>query len=271
MKKKIVSLLLAFVMLGTSILFTACGGEGGSDQVKEKNAYEIISEALDKTENLESMAAELKMEMSMGMEGMTMSVPIAIKLKAKDMKSENPVVSMLVSMSMLGQEINIEYYLEDQWAYMVMGEMKYKTNAEDMAQDFDYAQSATDMLQQIPEELLKDIQLVKAEDGSQSATIAFPGEKFAEIYDDFIESVNSDSETDIENIKITDPVVKITVADGYVTVYDMAFTMEITVEDATSSTEVKATLIYENPGQAVTITPPEGYQEFAEMDAEISW
>jgi hypothetical protein len=270
MKKRLISLFLALTILCTGFLFAGCGNENAPEETKVKTTFEIINEALEKTANLESMAAEMKMEMTMAAEGMTMLIPMTMKLKAKDMKSESPVISMVVSMTMLGQDIDVELYQEGQWAYMVMGDMKYKTDAKDMEGEYDYAESADDMLQQIPEELLKDAELVKAEDGSQSVTISFPEEKFAEIYDDFIESVNSDTEVDVGVMKIADPVVKITMSNGYITVYDIAFTMEMTVEGVTSSTEVKATLTYEDPGQEVTITPPEGYQEFEEMDGEIS-
>lgn len=270
MKKRLISLLLALAVLWSGILFTGCGNENAPDKVKEKSTFEVISDALKKTENLESMAAEMKMEMNMAAEGMTMSIPMTIKLKGKDMKTDNPVISMVVSMTMLGQSIDIEMYQEGQWAYMVMGDMKYKANAKDMESEYDYTESVDEMLQQIPEELLKDVELVKAEDGSQSVTIPFPADKFAEIYDDFIESVNSETEVDVGEMKITDSVVKLTIANGYVSVYDVAFTMEMTVEGVTSSTEAKVTLTYENPGQEVTITPPEGYQEFEEIDGDLA-
>lgn len=269
MKKKLISLLLALTILCTGILFTGCNSENTPEVTKEKTTFEIINEALEKTKNLESMSAEMKMEMNMVGDGITMSVPMTVKLKAKDMKGSNPIISMVISMTMFGQSIDIELYQEDQWAYMVMEDLKYKANAKDMESEYDYAESADDMLQKIPEELLKDAKLVKAEDGSQSVTIAFPEEKFTEIYDDFIESVSSAAEADIGEMKISDAVAKITIANGYVTGYDLAFTMEMIVEDTSSTTEIKATLTYENPGQDVTITPPEGYREFEEMTEDI--
>lgn len=275
MKKRVIAMLLALMMLCTGVLFTACGGEGTTgatettEAVAEKSVSEIINEAMKKTENLDSMSAVMKMEMNMVAEGITMSIPITAKIKAKDINGENPIASVIVTMSMFGQELDIEMYQEGQWAYMVMEDMKYKTNAEDMVAEYDYADSANDMLQEIPEELLKDAELVKAEDGSQTVTITFPGEKFAEIYAELIESANSETGTEMGEMKISDAVVKITVANGYVTVCDIVFTMEMTVEGVTSSTGVKTTLTYENPGREVTITPPEGYQDFEEMDDDI--
>lgn len=269
MKRRLLSLLLAMMVLCTGVLFTACVKEGAPDETESPSVSDVINGALEKTQNLDSIAAEMKMEMNMAMEGMTMSVPMTAKIKAKDIRGESPVISAVISMEMFGESIDIEMYQEGQWAYIAMDDMKYKASVEDMGAEYDYADDVTDMLQKIPEELLADAELVKAEDGSQTVTISFPEEKFAEIYNDFIEGVNSDTETDVEDMKMSDTVVKITVNNGYVTVYDIAFTMEMAVEEATSQIEVKATLTYGNPGEAVTVTPLEGYQDFEEMDDSI--
>ena len=70
-------------------------------------------------------------------------------------------------------------------------------------------------------------------------------------------------------MQINDAVAKLTVAIGYVTSYDLSFTMEITMEGITSSAEATAAITYENPGQAVTITPPEGYQSFEVVTGDL--
>ena len=271
MKKRIVSLFLALVVLCAGVMLTACNDETGTppDTVAQKSVSEVINEAMKKTSDLDAMAATMKMEMNMAMEGMTMSVPITAEIKAKDMQGDNAVASILITMSMFGQEINMEIYQEGQWAYVVMEDMKYKADVKDLEGELDYANSANDMLKEIPEELLKDVELVKAEDGSQTATIAFTAEKFAEIYEELIATANSETGTETEEVKISEPVVKITVANGYVTVCDIAFTLDAAVEGINTTTEVKATLTYENPGEPVTITPPEGYQDFEEMDDDL--
>ncbi len=269
MKKRIVALLLAVTVLFTGVMLTACGDNEENPAVATpKSTAEVINAALKKTSDLDSMSATMKMEMDMSMQGMTMSVPITAKIKVKDAKSDNAVVSVAMSMSMLGQELEIEMYQEGQWAYVVMGDMKYKCSAEDMKGELDYADSANDMLKEIPEELLKDVQLVQTEDGSQTATIPFPAEKFAELYEDLIESMNSETGTNIGEMKISDAVVTITMAGDYATGCDIAFTMDMTVEGISTTTKAKAMVTYENPGQQVTITPPAGYQDFEEMDLE---
>ena len=270
MKKKLISLLLALTVLCTGLFLTGCGNEDVPEETKAKTAFEIIDEALQKTQNLESMDAKIEMEMSMGADGFTMTIPMSIKIMGKDLKAEKPVLSTVISMSMLGQSIEMEIYQEDQWAYMVMDEMKYKLNVKDATDELDYAENADYMLQEIPEELLKDVQPVTAADGSQTFTVNFPEETFDRIYDELIESVGSNMGTDIEDAKISDAVATITVADGYVTVYDLAFNMEMTAEGVSTTTAVKATCTYNNPGQPVTVTPPEGYQDFEELSALLA-
>lgn len=267
--KKFVSWFLAFVVLCTGVMLTGCdNGKPASGSV-DKSVAVVVKEALKKNQNLDAMSAEMKMQMDMATEGMTMSVPITAKIKAKNLKSDNTTSLVDVTMSMLGQEMAMGMYQEGQWAYVVMGDVKYKSNLEDMQGEMDYADSAKDMLREIPEDLLEGVKLVKVEDGSQTATISFPGEKFSEIYNELIEDVLSETGTEMGETKISNAVVTITMANGFVTVYDVAFTVEMTVEGVSSTTKAKVTLTYENPGQDVTITPPEGYQDFEELDMDL--
>ena len=67
--------------------------------------------------------------------------------------------------------------------------------------------------------------------------------------------------------------VEITVSeDGYVAEYNMEFDMEMTMSmaglEVTVSAEVEAEIEIENPGEPVTVTPPEGYQDYPEVDAD---
>lgn len=270
MKKRIISLFLVLVVLCTGAMLSGCDGNKKSPDSAEKSVAVIIKEALKKNENLDSMSAVMKMEMNMEAEDMTMSIPITAKIKAKNLKSDNMISFVEMTMSMLGQEIVMEMYQEGQWAYVVMGDIKYKSNLKDMQGGTDYANNAKDMLKEIPEDLLKDVELVKAEDGSQTATISFSGETFSEIYNELIKDVISETGTEMGEIKISDAVVTITIDDDFVTVYDVAFTMDMTVEGVSTTTKAKVTLTYENPGQDVTITPPEGYQDFEELSMDDS-
>ena len=60
--------------------------------------------------------------------------------------------------------------------------------------------------------------------------------------------------------------------NGYVSVYKMAFDMNIDVETSGivvgTEASVEMEITFKNPGTAVTITPPEGYQDFPEVDLD---
>lgn len=257
MKKRVISFVMAICVLCG--LLAACGEE---PVVKEKTTAEVISEALEKTEALDNISAKMDIEVNMSAEGISMSIPMKIDLKAKNMKSDDPLVYAKIGMSMLGQSIDMEMYQEGQWAYMVMGDMKYKAKTDEATGITD---NAGNMLKDLPDTLLENVTFVKNEDGSQTATIAVPDDQFAGIYEDFIKGLNTGTEVDISKVKIMDAVVKITVANGYVTVYDMSFKMDMTAEGVEAAAEVKANITYDNPGGVVEITPPQGYKDFEEQ------
>lgn len=249
MKKRILALALTLVMICS--LFAGCS---------QKSAYETIEAAVEKTQTLDAMDVKMVMDMTVSSNVMTMSMPITLEMKAKDMKSENPVILTNLSLSMLGQTIEAQVYQEDGWSYAVMGDMKQKTQAEPETDQYDYSE---EMLQVIPEELMQDVKLEKGEDGAAKATISISGEKFMEVYADLVDQL-SESLTEADELDVKDAQVVISVKDGYISTYEITFSLEETAGEDVTSLDVKASITYENPGQPVEITPPEGYQDFPE-------
>ena len=256
MLKKIFSFVLVMCLVLMCGSLTACN----------EDIYSIINDAVEKTDDLDSMDAEMKIQMDIATEGMTLSMPVTVDMKAKGLNSDSPILSSDLSMTMLGQTMEMQMYQEGDWAYLVIDEMKYKTSIAEAESEYDYSDDIDAMLQEIPENLLKDVKAVKNDDGSQTVTINISDKQFAEIYDDFIEDVNSSSGTDVADIKISDAVVSITVADGYISVYDIKFKMEMEIEGMKATADVKASVTYKNPGKDVTVTAPEGYKDFEELD-----
>ncbi len=255
MKKKLVALALVLCLL--CLMFTAC---------EQSSTFDVVDAALKKTQGLDSMAAEMKIDMEMAMEGMTMSIPMTLDLKAKGLQSEKPTSSVRATTSMLGQEMVVEAYQEGDWAYFVMDDMKYKTAVADLEEGSDYSGMAKDMLQTLPEELLEGVQTQKADDGSLTVEVSIPEDSFAQLYGDILDELNASAglEEGVE-AKITDAVVKITVANDYVTAYEMKYTVTVTTEGITATTKAKAVMTIKNIGEEVTVTPPEGYQDFEEL------
>lgn len=260
MKKRIISLLLVICFL--CAMLTAC----------EETTSDMINNALKKTQALDSMNAEMHIDMEMSMQGMTLSIPITAAIKATGLQKENPTVLTDVSMSMFGQNIDVQLYQEGEWSYLVIADMKYKAKTADLEGEYDYSGDVDSMLQSIPEELLKDVKAKKNDDGSQTVTVSIPDEQFSEIYSEFLKDINSTTGADVDttDLKIKDAVVTITVLNGYISVYDMELTMDMTVSDVATTSKIKASVTYKDPGKDVQITPPSGYQSFEELDTSIT-
>ena len=66
-------------------------------------------------------------------------------------------------------------------------------------------------------------------------------------------------------LTISDAVVEITVKDGYVQTYGVDFSMVMTIEGVSFTATAECEMVYENPGEAVTVTLPKGYESFREL------
>lgn len=255
MKKRLFALVLALCLC-------LCGLLSGCT---EKSAFEVINTAVKNTEALDSMAAEMKMDLHMAMEGITMDIPITMNMQASGLKGNELKMYTDMSTSMLGQDVKMALYQEGSWVYISANGMNYKMSAEDAKEEYDFADDMDAMVQELPEELLKDVKLTTNKDGSQSVTLSVDGETFSKLYKDYINDVNSSAQLGEGDVTISNAVITITVKDGYILTYAMDFDMSVKVETITSTVKAKTTITYKDPGKAVTITPMEGYQDFEEM------
>ena len=255
MKKRIVSILL---ILCLALSVTACGGNEGATSV----GAAFLNEAIQKNKALDSLAAKMEMTIDMSIQGMTLSVPVTA-----DVKVVGETAYTKMSTSLLGQEIKVEAYMEDGWIYMVLGDQKFKNNAD--TSEYDYSDDMNNMMQELPDDLLKTAAVTENADGSKTAKVTLSGKQFTSLFSAFVDGLSATTGTGIEGVTIGDAVVSVTVAEGYVTEYDMEFSMNMTAAGTETATEVKATMTFEEPGSTVTITPPEGYQDFPDGTGSI--
>ena len=223
------------------------------------DAAQIISNAVSNTFSLKSFDVNYKIDMVTEMPelqtSMAMTMEYGMKVGTVNGKT---AANMTVSATILGTTVTSEEYYEDGYAYGVEEGIGYKYKSEDT----DVTEHDS-MIQSIPEDLLKDVEVVTNADGSKMIELAFTPEKFAEIYKDFIAEMNSDE--DIENMTISGQSVRITVNNGYVTEYALSFTMTGVSSDVKTSNEINAIATYTNPGTNAVPTPPMGYKDFQEI------
>ncbi len=234
---------------------------------KQESVSDAVASAVEKTNELDSFEAEITMEIAMAMEGMTMTVPMTVDMKAENANGEKPIFSATMSTSLLGMAVEADLYCDGEWVYYSGDGMEYKMPAEESGDEYDYTGDIDAMLKDIPGELFKDKQFAKNDDGSSTVIIDVPNEVFAEIYDELIDSMNEESTDEaVGDVEISDAKISITIKDGYISVYDISFKMSMTTYDVESTSEVKTSVTFKNPGEKVTVTPMEGYQDFEEYD-----
>ncbi len=256
--KKITTLLIALLMVAVSVLsFASCNA---------LKTEEVINQGIENTSKLTEFEANMNMVIDMKMTGMTMNMPMSVNMKVKDADKENPITYALMSMEMMGQKMETESYMDDEYVYIVADGEGYKVSIEDAEGEYDFSEELNENFQKLPVDLLKDIELVKGEDGSYNATVNIPDETFKELYGDLLDEVSEASLGEVfDGLSISDCVVTVTVKDDYATNYDLSFKMAMKVEGMDVTADVTANYEIVNPGKSVTITPPEGYESFEEL------
>ena len=263
--KKIVSLvLIAALALSLVFALASCG---------ELTAYQLVSDAVAKTTALDAMDAELKMNMKTTTAGITMDVPVTMSMKATGLKGENPLVSANIVMQMFGQDVAVEVYREDDDFYIVMEGEGMEMKAGEDTEEYDVSSNFMDVIKALPEDVLKDVEIVKNADGTKTVAVAISDAVFAEIYKELVDSTKESAggaDADVV-VSVSGAKVEITVdKNGYISSYKTTFTMEMALsvmgQEIKTTTEADIAVTYKNPGAAVTVTPPEGYQNFPEFD-----
>ena len=257
MKRRLIALLLAMSVLCICVLFTSCNQE---------SVYAAVSEAMENTKKLDSMVATMKMDMEMSLMGQTVDASVVAEIKAKDITGDAPIAYTKMKVSTLGQNQVIEAYQEGGWMYISANDMQYKTNAEANMAEYNYNDEVNNMLVDIPEEFMDDLTFEFGKDGSKTVVISIPDDEFAEIFDAYLENLNSSNGLEGGDVTISDAEVSITVLDGYISEYEMEFMMTMEMNGVTVDAEVEASIEFEYPKGGVEITPPEGYQNFEELN-----
>lgn len=274
--KKLFALLLCLVM--SVMLLASCGGESKSPEALCETAFE-------NTADLDAYELDMSISMTVSMDMMgtsvTQSMPMNIKLSAKDLKSETPKISMDISMEMEGEEFSATAYIEGDWMYMTSDGESYKvpTSAMDeLGGMTDYSKQFEDLLVDLPEVIYEGVSATKNGDGSKTVALSLSAEQFEAIYAELATSLGESMSMGMlgegTDITFKPATLSVTVKDDLVSKYDMDFSFDIamdmdgdstTTEDAVSMTMSVSYDIDVKKTSGVTVTPPEGYESFEEI------
>lgn len=251
--KRFTSLFIVLCMVLMCCALTGCNNP---------SVYETVTDAINKTSSLDSMDAVMEMKIDMTVQGVSVSLPIKYEMQASQAQSESPKMRIVMTM---GTEEYMDMYLEGEWAYITSSGTSFKAKQSDMDSNMDTNSNTDQFLQLLPEDLINDTQFTSNNDGSKTLTVSVDGEQFSDLYNDIIESLSTSVGSIDASVEISDAVVSITIKDGYITKYEMTFKMALEVSGTTAEASASASIVYNNPGQDVTVTAPEGYQNFPSL------
>jgi lipoprotein len=266
--KKFTAIALVLVMLVSLFALTSC-------EEKKLTAYSLVSDAVAKMETLDSFEADMEIKMGVETMGVSMDVPMQYNVKAAGLKGDNPVTFSTVSMTMMGMTMKTEAYTEGEWCYITAFGQNMKMKAGENTEEYDGYADIESVIKELPEDILSDVEITENSDGTKTVSVAVSDEKFAEIYKSFVDEMSASAAEgeEVSEVSVTNAKVTVTVdKNGYISVYGISFDMNLKAESEGMSLEMKASvdmnIAFKNPGTAVTITPPAGYQDFEEVDPE---
>lgn len=266
--KKIISLLLAAVLFVSAFAFASC---------EKQTAYTLVSGALKKTGGLDSIEANFTMNRKETFEGEeTVDYRMAYTMKAVNLNTDSIMAVATMTVKMMGEpESEGDLYMDHEYYYLSTPDEQAKMKIDKMGEETKVLDWIGLLTQPLPEALLSDAVIEKGQDGTKTVSLEISAEDFEtlldDLYENFLIAFVSGAETkelSLSNIKIDIAVNE----DGYISTYALSFDYEIEVVifgyamKSSNSTEIAATYI--NPGAAVTVQLPDGYQDFTEIDPD---
>lgn len=289
--KRWLAVLLALVMVLSLFTLTACGekdtdkqGEGqeqtdgngdagdagnaGDEKEPVKTTYETVEEAAKKTGELKAVDATIKGELKAAANGEEMGYTAELAIKGAT-KEDKPVVGGTLKLAMMGEEVAMEAYYEDGYAYLVMDGQGVK-----VALPLDELTGATDSLEKpegLPEfdlkALLNKSTITKGADGKSIVKIALELKDVQATVDALIAEIEKMTESEL-GAKLTAKQfdVELALVDGYLAGVTLKAQVEADVEGEVGTITLNLDIALNNLGQDVTITPPAGYETFEEAE-----
>ena len=257
--KNPLSIILVLVLSLSCLSLFSCNKE---ELTKEQlEAYNVYTVALKKTNSLKCLDAKLNMKITMNVQGTTQSVSYKFNMKAIDVQNPKSMKMRLDgTMNMVGQNIVMDCYMEDGWAYYdmkVSGQgMKFKTNL--AGGNDEYSEMFNMGSVDLPKSLFKNVNVTENSDGSKTLSLTMSGMQLLTLYSDLASSLG----TEVKPSNISDAKVVATVnKDGYLSKTVVTYGMVIQGVSADTTLDVE----YFNLGKDVTVKPIDGYKSFPEQ------
>lgn len=260
--KKIVAVLLSVAML---FALSSCAKNDGGDKAELSKNY---AAATQKTAELTSMDADMDMKMNMEVGGEKMDMNMKMDIMVASEGENDGDMAMSMTMDAQGQKVEMGMYYTDGYMYMNLLGQKMKAKVDMQTAEKQMGNQTSEYLDLNPEDFLT-LTMKKTGD---DVVYSFKGDpkKLSALTDAMTKQIKQQLESSgmsgltvtVKDISGTTTVNK----DGYVSKQDITIDCEMTVQGQTAKLSMTMDMVYNNPGQAVTVEFPD-FEGYSEVDA----
>lgn len=262
--KKLLSIIMVLVLSLSCFSLTSCDKDEFTAEQLE--AYQNYTDALEKTNGLNSLEGKLDMVIKMNVQGTVQSIKYKFNMKANGLKKPDTMKMRLDgSMDLAGQTTVMDCYLVDGWSYYDMKvsgqELKFKTNLNGTTGN-SYSEMFSTGTVDLPKSLFKKVTVTEQADGSKLLELTLNGKQILSIFTDLTSNLGSElSASDISDATMSAVVNK----DGYLSKVIVSYGMKVQGVSA----ETSLTVEYFNLGNEIAVEPIEGCESFPEQNIGI--
>lgn len=270
--KRILSLLLVIFMLFSMLCLASCEEEETSSSSEESSTQSeqarLLSSAIMKNEELDAYIAKMTIRVDVTIGQMMLTIPMTIDMVVENAKSENPVLSAIMTTTMLGQKQTTKVYNDGSWLYLEKNGEGYKVKPEDAGDEYDYVGDLEDIIKDLPEDALSLAGLKIKDDGTVEIAVALADEQFNQLFADAVATAGG-TQFDLDGVDLSNGVVKVAIdKEGFIKTYELQFSLEMTVEEQATTANVTAKVEFNGRGEGIKAEPMQGYQAFEEATIE---
>ena len=261
--KRFLAILLALTLLCGACLLTACGESGGG-VVEEPpvDLYALVKEATENTLAATSYEAKMVYVVDTDMFGTKMktTADLVLAYNGEEIGVDGKSV---IEMADSKTEMPCRYYYDGEYLYMTMLGEGYKI----AATEENFVEEVGDFSEYIvvlPETLFEGI----TGDGSH-VELTLDDAALKSLYGTAVGTIIGEDIEDLSQITVKDGKITLSVKDGYLSTFNVAFTCEVGMGEEDTVTYVFSQETTFTKYGDVTVTPMEGYEDFEEMDDDL--
>ncbi len=255
MKTKILSLVLAVIMVISSLSLVSCK--------KEKTPYEAVTEAIENTLALDMVKVVLDENAKQKVDGSTQTQKTNITSVFKGFNTETPEYSTDLSIKTSGVTVDMGLYYKDGYFYLDALGSKTKVKEGKETDSYNVYDLVKSFFRMIPEEQFGEKTLEEGKIEFELTPEVFEA-NFKEYIDRSVASVEAigkiNSKT-FDNCKVG-----IEVKDGYVVSYSVSYDLKLKVKVQTQTFDIEVQVTDDlkivDPGKEVNVNVPSDLDEY---------